>query len=278
MKIKYLLLISSLLLAGCQIIKPSGNNSFSSDITIPTGTSLSTSTQSSSDKSSSSSITPATSSSSSSSSHGSTSTTEGGRPILPCGNIQLDKPTNDPIVLETTNDNTKWYNQDMYESPLDDNWTFIYGDNSSKGPGTNRPQPSYYAYNSSNTEKYPGGIRFDQKTKGLQSPLFTHIGEKLEIRIGISIVKNCGDNAETSKDTGYIYCYDSNGNFMPDKIVTVQRGTIDTSKEGSYIRYYVKDAQEVAYFEFRLNAMPYKSDQCYNFGVGYISVHSWPQN
>ena len=278
MKIKYLLLISPLLLAGCQILKPSNKNSSSSDLTIPSGTSLSTSAQSSSDKPSSSSITPTTSSSSSSSSHGSTSTTEGGRPILPCGNIQLDKPTNDPIVLETTYDNTKWYNQDMYENPLDDNWTFIYGNNSSKGPGTSRPKPSYYSYNSSNPEDYPGGIRFDQKTKGLQSPMFTHTGEKLEIRIGISIVTNCTDKAETSKDTGYIYCYDSDGNFMSDKIVIVERGTIDTSKEGNYIRYYVNDAQDVAYFEFRLNAMPYKSGQCYNFGVGYISVHSWPQN
>ncbi len=41
------------------------------------------------------------------------------------------------------------------------------------------------------------------------------------------------------------------------------------------IKFYISNL-EMAYFEIRLNAFPYKGSQCYNFGVSQISIKGWP--
>lgn len=199
-----------------------------------------------------------------------------GRQVLPCGYVKLDKPTNSPINITTSNDSSAWWSIDIKDE-LDDSLTFIYGNSSSKGPSGHYANAPMYSYNAQKEDKYPGGLKMSQRSVGIQSPLFSHSGPKLEIRIGISQVNEAGGSVEKGKPTGFIYFYNSNGDFLANKTINVVEGTIVKNTAGNYIRYYDYSAQDIAYFEFRLNALPYKSSQNYNFGIGYLSIHSWPQ-
>ena len=201
-----------------------------------------------------------------------------GRDILPCGYVKLDKPTNTPINITTSNDSSAWYSQE-FKGDFDDDYTFIYGNSSSKGPSGHYVNAAnqMYSYNESNEERYPGGIKYTKRSQGLQTPMFTHSGPKLEIRIGISQVNDANGTPEKGKPTGYLYFYNSNGDFLSNKTVDILEGSIITSTAGKYLKYYVLGAQDISYFEFRLNAQPYKGGQNYNFGLGYIAIHSFPQ-
>lgn len=264
-----------LVLSSCNLIPSKGgdqgsnsNDSFSS---TEGGTMSSSNSQSST-----------SSSSSNSSSNSSTlSTTQSdddylnNREVLPCGYVKLDKPTNTPINITTSTSHDDWYTANTYDY-LPEGYTFIYGNSSSSGPSGHYANTPFYSYNESDTKQYPGGIKITKRSQGLQSAMFSHSGAKLEIRIGISQVNNANGPIDDKKPTAYLYFYDKDGGFMSDNIIEVQEETITTAKAGNYISYYVtKKAEDIAYFEFRLNAQPYKGSQNYNFGIGYVSIHSW---
>lgn len=273
------LLIPSLLISGCNISSSSKKKSKSSTYSESSITSTSGDASTSNPVSGGSSIssTPTTSGTSKtttpSSSSKSSSTSESGDPyfdgkvILPTGNYQCDKPTNTPIQIVTSNDSSDWWQEDIKDE-LPSDMAFIYGNNSSDGPSGHYAGPTMY-------QNEAGGLKISKETQGIRSPLFTHSGEKLEIRIGISQVTNASGQPDKNKDTGYIYFFNSTGTFLSSKSVTVEENSIDANTQ--YIRYYVTGAQQIAYFEFRLNVQPYKGSQNYNFGIGYLAVHSWPQ-
>lgn len=277
MKYSRFALIFSFLLTGCNLLPVSKN---SDEVTSTSTTSISPST--SDDSLSNDTNSNSNDSSDVSSDDYTESTTESdddyldGRLVLPCGYVQLDKPTNQAINLNTSNDSSAKYQIDIKDS-LDPSMTFIYGNNSSKGPTGHYASPSMYSYNASNEKQYPGGLKIAQRSQGIQSPLFSHNGPKLQIRIGLSQVNEGGSAVEKNKDTGYLYFYNSDGKFLKDKTITIAEGSITLDKAGKYLQYYVTDAEEVAYFEFRINAQPYKSNRVLNFGIGYLAMHSFPQ-
>lgn len=249
-------------------------SSSSSSLSSKTSSSSSTSSKTSSSSQTSQSSSTKTSSSSSSVTSSSSSTSQSGD-LLPCGYVKIDKPTNTPIEIATSNSTSDWYEAEITDDFPSDDWTGIYGNSCSKWESPHYFNPKFYSYNESDTKQYPGGFKFDQKSKGIQTPMFTHTGEKLEIRIGISQVNNASGTTETGKPTAFIYFYNSNGDFLQDKTIDVLEGSITTSTKE--LKYYVLGAQSISYFEFRLNAKPYKGGQNYNFGLGKVSIHSWPQ-
>ncbi len=275
-----LLLVPSLLIAGCNTSSGSKRKSNSSTYSESSISSTSDDASSSNPVSGGSSIssTAATSGTSKtttspSSSSKTSSTTQSDDPYfdgkvkLPTGNYQCDKPTNSPIQIVTSNDSSDWWQEDI-QKELPSDMAFIYGNNSSDGPSGHYAGPTMY-------QNEAGGLKISKETQGIRSPLFTHSGEKLEIRIGISQLANASGTPDKNKDTGYIYFFNSNGDFLSSKTVTVEENSIDSTTQ--YLRYYVLGAQQIAYFEFRLNVKPYKNSQNYNFGIGYLAVHSWPQ-
>lgn len=201
------------------------------------------------------------------------------REILPCGYVKMDAPTNYPVTINTTYDSSDWFEAGFTDDFPNDDWTYIYGNACNKWPSPHYASTTkaFYSYNESNVKQYPGGLKMDQKSKGFQTPLFTHEGEKLEIRISISQVNNNNDKAQKGEPTAYLYFYNQDSDLI--KTINIEEGSIKTQTAGSYIRYYVtgNNVQDIAYLEFRLNQMPYVSSQCYNFGIGGISIHSWPQ-
>lgn len=107
---------------------------------------------------------------------------------------------------------------------------------------------------------------------GLQSPLLNS-WLKTEVRLTVSQVHGNSQNANQYKDKPifHIYSYDSEGYYLGMQTYEQQSSFANVTE----IKFYIANP-EMAYFEIRLNAFPYKSSQCYNFGVSQISIKGWP--
>lgn len=191
------------------------------------------------------------------------------RTLLECGYYQADLPYNykNPMKLKTTlsADTSSWSNNDMYEY-MPTNFRYVYRNSYQDGPSGHRSSPTFYSNSN------PGGLKIANTGVGFQSTMFEHTGEKLEIRIGISQVNNASGNPQKNKDTVHIYFFNKQGQLIT--ISYIEENTITAST--NELKIYLTDhAKEVNYFEFRVNAMPYKGSQCYNFGVGYCNFKSW---
>ena len=197
-------------------------------------------------------------SSSSKPSSSSTSVTPSGE--LPNNYTKFDPPTNSPVEITTSLSPDDWWNNDLTTDFPNNDWAHIYG--------YNLTNPSIYANDA-------GGIKMDQKYKGIRTPLFHHTGPKLEIRMDISQVNNAGGTPDKSVPTGYFFFYNANGDYLSNLTHTVEQETI--VKNTTQVKFYVTgtNTENVAYLEFRLNALTFKGSQNYNFGVGGLNIHSW---
>lgn len=194
-----------------------------------------------------------------------------GRIKLECGYYQMDLPKNhqNPIQLKTTlsEDKTAWSNNDL-TSTLPEGFRYIYRNACDDGPINHKASPNFYSSNNN----APGGLKINKTGVGFQSFMFSHTGQKLEIRLGISQVNNNNDKYEDNKDTFHFYFFNNKGEFLTK--YAVKEKTIKTST--TEIKFYVtENASEIAYFEFRCNAMPYQGQQCYNVGIKHCNIKSW---
>ena len=175
------------------------------------------------------------------------------------------KNADNPINLKTTlsEDASSWYNYAFTDDIGD--FRFIYRNSCDDGETGHKTSVAWYGNEA-------GGLKFTQNGNGFGSPKFTHTGEKLEIRIGISQLTNNSETPKKNKDTAYVYFFDTNDNYLGK--YTIEEGSITSSTQ--QIRFYwTTNAASVAYFEFRINALPYKNSQCYNVGVSYCNFKSW---
>lgn len=173
--------------------------------------------------------------------------------MLPIGNRTVTGPSNlTPIDIN------EWVNFDITSS-LPNYWSYIMGNNKRTTGG------DFYAISSG------GGFKFSQLYYGLQSPLINS-WLKTEVRLTISQVNNNSENVSKHKDKPifHVYMYDITGQYIAMETVE-QMSNFASRRE---ISFYLRNTN-MAYFEIRLNAQPYKSSQCYNFGVSQISIKGW---
>lgn len=181
-------------------------------------------------------------------------------------------PTNTPVELVTHLSEHHWWENEMLDEMPNNDWTFIYGNKTSRGDyGDDKVSPSFYSVD----QGKPGGLRMDQKWKGFQTPLFHHTGNKLEINMVISQVNNNTDKPEDSLPIGFFLFYDQDSNYLENLTHAVSRGQITANTTQVHFYCTGEGTSSVAYFEFRLVALPSKSSQAYNFGVGELNVNSW---
>lgn len=181
-------------------------------------------------------------------------------------------PTNEPIELITHLSEHHWWENDLRDDMPSTDWTFIYGNKNSRGDfGDDKVSPSFYSVD----QGKPGGLRMDQKWKGIQTPLFHHTGAKLEINMVISQVNNNTDKPEDSLPIGFFLFYDKDANYLENLTHEVSRGQITANTTQVHFYCTGSGTENVAYFEFRLVALPSKNSQAYNFGIGEINVNSW---
>ncbi len=198
--------------------------------------------------------------------------------LLDCGYYQMDLPKNynNPYELTTTlsADLSSWSNNELYDE-LPTDFRFIYGNSCDDGESGHVAKPKFYSYDYSNPDDYPGGLKFDQISKGFQTQLFEHTGAKLEIRLLITQVNNASDKPDKGEDFIRFYYFNKSGELLGQSAIGPEE--IRVADEGKEYRFYVQESytSEIAYFEARQISMNYKGNQCYNVGIGYCNFKSW---
>ena len=175
---------------------------------------------------------------------------------LPIGNG--NKTVTGPNNLSRPDNIGNWINYDLSES-LPAYFSYIQGNNKLKNCN------DFYALSAG------GGFKYAQLYYGLQTPVFTPY-KKVEVRLRISAVKNNSQKKDEGEPIMHIYGYNSSGKYIYQSFI--EQGAIDGKSVGKEVKFYIRD-MNVYYFELRLNAFPYKSSQCYNFGVDQISLKGW---
>lgn len=173
---------------------------------------------------------------------------------LPIGNKTVSGPENVNNPIDVSN----WINFDLYDS-LPEHWSYIMGNNKVNSRG------DFYSSTAG------GGFKFSSLYYGLQTPLINS-WVKLEIRLRISVVKNNSQKKDDDEPIFHIYGYNSKGKYI--QLDYLNQGSITANSEGQEIKLYIRNI-DISYLEFRLNAFPYKGQQCYNFGVDQISIKGW---
>ncbi len=190
---------------------------------------------------------------------------------LDCGYYNMGIPSNkdNPVEIRTTlsADSSSWFNT-AFEGDVGNGYRYIYRNSCSDGPSGHKCGVETYS-----TSHDGGGLKISNTGAGFGTPLFEHEGAKLEIRIGISSVNNSSEKPTTNKDTFHIYYFDKNNSYLGKTVIA--EGTISTSSKELKFYYTESNAINVAYFEFRCNALPYKGGQSYNVGIGYCNIKSW---
>lgn len=283
MKKSLILFTSLLLVTGCnRSPSKTTTTSITSDSSVSTSISTGSSSTSINPSTSATSVTTSTRPTSSSiTTTTSTTTTSSsgddymkGRPLLPNGYAQIDAPNNTPVNLKTSTSSEDWYTVDWTQDKPND-WRYIYKNAVDNGPTGHKTSPNFYSYNPSKTDQYPGGLKFTNQYIGFQSMKFTHTGEKLEIRVYITQVNNASDKPNESIPTGHLYFFRNSGELIPSLTKTIEKGSIETKTD--FLKFYItgSEIKNVTHFQFWLEEKPFKGSQCYNFGVGEVSIHSW---
>lgn len=172
--------------------------------------------------------------------------------FLPIGNTSVSGPKN-----SLRDDIAEWRHYDL-KSTLPDYFSYIQGNNKVNHCG------DFYS-----TEN--GGFKFSKLFYGIQTPLITSF-KKVEVSLYISEVNGNTKKADKDAPVLHIYSYDKDGYYLG--METIDQGRITMQSVNTKIKFYIRNVN-MAYFELRLNAYPYKSSQCYNFGINKISIKGW---
>lgn len=193
--------------------------------------------------------------------------------LLDCGSYQMPLPKNykNPETLKTTlsADASSWSNNTIknYSSFYSTNFRYTYKNSCDDGPTKHKTSPAFYA------TTVGEGLKLTQTGLGFQSQMFTHTGAKLEVHINLTTLQNASGQPDTKNDTAHIYFFNKNGKLIGTH--SVEKGTLSTSNKNIKFYYTESNCKDIAYFEFRLIASPYKGSQCYNIGVGEVNFKSW---
>lgn len=295
-KKSFSLILLSLLLASCkQELSSSSSKNNSSELSSNDSSLLNTSTSEiestesslissessySSEESISSSEQSSTSSSSSSSTSQSSSSDIDNVPEVsgnnPDGSKRIDVPSNYNDPFDYSGD---YYTFDTseysYSSPIGGGFSLIYGNSK-----FDRPGPKKYEYNEDNPDV--NGLKMDYFDKyyngksqvGIQSPCLVS-NKKIEFRFKVSANHGTqGKNPKKDKPLFTIYSF-----FKAAELIKTDTYLGDkycsTILNNGEVKIYITPADNVSYFEFRLNQAPYKNNQEFNFNISKLTIRQW---
>ena len=295
-KKSFSLILLSLLLASCkQELSSSSSKNNSSELSsndsflLNTSTSEIESTESSlissessysSEESISSSEQSSTSSSSSSSTSQSSSSDIDNVPEVsgnnPDGSKRIDVPSNynDPFDYSG-----QYYTFDTseysYSSPIGGGFSLIYGNSKYDKPGASK-----YEYNEDNPDV--NGLKMDYFDKyyngksqvGIQSPCLVS-NKKIEFRFKVSANHGTqGKNPKKDKPLFAIYSFSKAAELIRTDTYFGDKYCSTILNNGE-VKIYITPADNVSYFEFRLNQAPYKNNQEFNFNISKLTIRQW---
>lgn len=296
-KKSFSLFLLSLLLASCKhVLSSSSSKLTSSELSSNDSSLLNTSTSeiestessvsfsqssiSSEESISSSQESSISSSSSSSTSQSSSSSNIDNIPEVsgnnPDGSKRIDVPSNYNDPFDYSGDyyafDTSEYS---YSSPIGGGFSLIYGNSKYDRPGVSK-----YEYNEDN----PGvnGLKMDYFDKyysgksqvGIQSPCLVS-NKKIEFRFKVSASHGTqGKNPKKGKPLFTIYSFSRAAELIKTDTYFGDKYCSTILNNGE-VKIYITPADNVSYFEFRLNQAPYKNNQEFNFNISKLTIRQW---
>ncbi len=289
-KKSFSLVLLSLLLASCkQELSSSGSKNNSSELSYNDSSLLDTSTSeiestesslTSSESSLSSEQSSTSSSSSGSSSQYSSSSNIDNIPEVsgnnPDGSKRIDVLSNYNDPFDYSGD---YYTFDTseysYSSPIGGGFSLIYGNSKYDKPGASK-----YEYNEDNPDV--NGLKMDYFDKyyngksqvGIQSPCLVS-NKKIEFRFKVSANHGTqGKNPKKDKPLFTIYSFSKAAELIKTDTYLGDKYCSTILNNGE-VKIYITLADNVSYFEFRLNQAPYKNNQEFNFNISKLTIRQW---
>ncbi|MCR5332635.1 MAG: hypothetical protein K6E11_01270 [Bacilli bacterium] len=188
--------------------------------------------------------------------------------LLDCGYYSMGLPKNSasPINLVTDNQTSSWNNNSIITSSDLGNFRYIYKNACDDGETGHKTSLKMY-------QNDAGGIKMTEPGCGIGSPMFSHTGNKLEIRFKVSQVSNASPDTQNDEKTAGVYFF----NASEELIGQVYIPNDQLNKKGKTpVVYFTENAKDVAYFEFRMKAMPHNGSQSFNIGISEVNFKSWP--
>ena len=289
-KKSFSLFLLSLLLASCkQELSSSSSKNNSSELSSNDSSLLNTSTSeiestesslTSSESSLSSEQSSISLSSSSSTSQSSSSSNIDNIPEVsgnnPDGSKRIDVPSNYNDPFDYSGD---YYTFDTseysYSSPIKGGFSLIYGNSK-----YDKPSASKYEYNEDNPDI--NGLKMDYFDKyyngksqvGIQSPCLVS-NKKIEFRFKVSASHGTQrKNPKKDKPLFTIYSFSKAAELIKTDTYFGDKYCSAILNNGE-VKIYITPADNVSYFEFRLNQAPYKNNQEFNFNISKLTIRQW---
>lgn len=294
-KKSFSLLLLSLLLASCKHdLSSSSSKLTSSELSSNDSSLLNTSTSeiestesslTSSESSLSSKLSSSSSQESSISSNSSSSTSQSSSSNIdnipevsgnnPDGSKRIDVPSNYNNPFDYSGQHYTFDTSKYSSSPIEGGFSLIYGNSKYDIPG-----PKKYE----NNEDHPdvNGLKMDYYDRnyngksqvGIQSPCLVS-NKKIEFRFKVSANHGTqGKNPKKDKPLFTIYSFSKatelikTDTYFGDKYCS-------TILNNGEVKIYITPADNVSYFEFRLNQAPYKNNQEFNFNISKLTIRQW---
>lgn len=281
-KKSFSLFLLSLLLASCkQELSSSSSKNNSSELSSNDSSLLNTSTSEiESSESSLTSSEPISSGEQSSISLSSSSSNIDNIPEVsgnnPDGSKRIDVPSNYNDPFDYSGD---YYTFDTseysYSSPIKGGFSLIYGNSK-----YDKPSASKYEYNEDNPDI--NGLKMDYFDKyyngksqvGIQSPCLVS-NKKIEFRFKVSASHGTQrKNPKKDKPLFTIYSFSKAAELIKTDTYFGDKYCSAILNNGE-VKIYITPADNVSYFEFRLNQAPYKNNQEFNFNISKLTIRQW---
>ncbi len=194
----------------------------------------------------------------------------------PDGSKRIDVPSNynDPFDYSG-----QYYTFDTseysYSSPIGGGFSLIYGNSKYDKPG-----PKKYEDNGDNPDV--NGLKMDYFDKhyngksqvGIQSPCLVS-NKKIEFRFKVSASHGTqGKNPKKDKPLFTIYSFSKAAELIKTDTYFGDKYCSTILNNGE-VKIYITPADNVSYFEFRLNQAPYKNNQEFNFNISKLTIRQW---
>ena len=98
---------------------------------------------------------------------------------------------------------------------------------------------------------------------------------KLEIRLYFTGIFNNNDKVDKDNPWITVYGFNNERKIVQTKYVECPNNFYSLKNNSSPFHFYMS-GENVTYLEIRFTAPPYKSSQCYNFGIKQIGFKAFP--
>lgn len=162
-----------------------------------------------------------------------------------------------------------------YSSPIKGGFSLIYGNSK-----YDKPSASKYEYNEDNPNV--NGLKMDYFDKhyngksqvGIQSPCLVS-NKKIEFRFKVSANHGTqGKYPKKDKPLFTIYSFSKAAELIKTDTYFGDKYCSAILNNGE-VKIYITPADNVSYFEFRLNQAPYKNNQEFNFNISKLTIRQW---